>query len=135
MLIRKPWMIKLKKNNEAAANTSSTPEQFQGNGSSTSIIIEFKFCFHTNWNKINNIEHSFENLKKDQVTIQQIEIKLKLFRFYEDSFKINEKRVTYFTGLANVSTLSKVFNCIKTKIYGNCVLSPFRQMILYITGV
>ena len=82
-----------------------------------------------------NIEHSFENLKKDQVTIQQVEIKLKLFRFYEDFFKINEKRVTYFTGLANVSTLSTVFNCIKTKIYGNCVLSPFGQMILHITGV
>ena len=38
----------------------------------------------------------------------------------------------HVTGLPNFSTLITVFNCIKREINGNCVLSPFEQMILCI---
>ena len=78
------------------------------------------------------VEHLFENLKKAQATIQHLETKLKHFRFDEDFRKFNDERVTYFTGLPNLSTLITVFNCIKGEINGNCVLSPFKQMILCI---
>ena len=78
------------------------------------------------------VEHLFENLKKVQATIQHLESKLKHFRFDENFFRFNDKRVTYFTGLPNLSTLVTVFNCIKSEINGNCVLSPFKQMILCI---
>ena len=78
------------------------------------------------------VEHLFKHLKKAQATIQDLESKLEHFRFDEDFFKFNDERVTYFTGLPNLSTLITVFNCIKSEINGNCVLSPFEQIILCI---
>ena len=78
------------------------------------------------------VEHLSKNLKKVQATIQDLESKLKHFRFDEDFFKFNDERVTYFTELPNFSTLITVFNCSKSEINGNCVLSPFEQIILCI---
>ena len=76
------------------------------------------------------VEHLSKNLKKVQATIQDLESKLKHFRFDEDFFKFNDERVTYFTGFPNFSTLFTAFNCIKSEINGNFVYSPFKQMIL-----
>ena len=47
------------------------------------------------------VEHLSKNLKKVQATIQDLESKLKHFRFDEDFFKFNDERVTYFTELPN----------------------------------
>ena len=75
------------------------------------------------------VEHLSKNLKKAQATIQDLESKLKHFRFDEDFFRFNDERVKYFTGLPNFTTLITVFNCIKCEINWNCVLSPFEQII------
>ena len=121
----------VKRNNEATASTSDTPEQFQA--VETHSVSSMSLCSVATQSETGGInmkvEHLFENLKKAQAAIQHLESKLKHFRFDEDFFRFNDERVTYFTGFPNFSTLFTAFNCIKSEINGNFVFSPFKQMI------
>lgn len=85
---------------------------------------------------INEIDELKSALKKKNVAIEKLNIKIQFMEFWEDLFRGNDQRTLYYTGLPNSETLFIVCDTVKGFLLAKrsvCALSPFQQLIMTLT--
>lgn len=70
-----------------------------------------------------------DNVKRVR-EMKEMEIQLKHATFDEDSFRNDDEKVRFFTGLTNWDILSKLFHFVTPYLVGHQSLTPFQQLML-----